>query len=83
MPNFVRASVIPISALFVFAKAHFGLTMGAALVGALIVAIALWALSRLEETFHKELDYHEEDGLGSGLVMPEVGNPSAITEKTK
>jgi len=83
VPNFVRASVIPISALFVFAKSHFGLTMGAVLVGGLIVAIALWALSRLEETFHKELDYHEEDALDPSLVIPEVSNPDSFTQKTK
>ncbi|RDC63089.1 MFS transporter [Adhaeribacter pallidiroseus] len=81
VPNFVRASVIPISALFVFAKAHFGLTLGAAMVGGFIVAIALWALSRLEETFHKELDYHEEDALDPSLVLPEVGNPDSLTRK--
>ncbi len=83
VPNFVRASVIPISALFVYAKGHFGLTTGAVLVGGLIVAIALLALSRLEETFHKDLDYEEADNLGASLATAEVSNSLTKTEKSK
>jgi hypothetical protein len=85
VPNFVRASVIPISALFVYAKGQFGLTTGAVLVGTLIVVIALLALFKLEETFHKDLDYEEEeDGLGTNLATPEVINPGSVTwERTK
>ncbi|PSR53194.1 MFS transporter [Adhaeribacter arboris] len=78
VPNFVRASVIPISALFVFAKGHFGLTIGAALVGALIVGIALLALSRLEETFPKDLDYEEWEG-----KEPSVTSSSDLLQPSK
>ena len=59
VPNFVRASVIPISAFFLFAKKHFGLINGAVLTASLVVLIALAALWKLEETFSKELDYTE------------------------
>ena len=59
VPNFVRASVIPISAFFLFAKKHFGLINGALLTASLVVLIALAALWKLEETFSKELDYTE------------------------
>jgi len=59
VPNFVRASVIPISAFFLFAKKHFGLINGALLTASLVVLIALAALWKLEETFTKELDYTE------------------------
>lgn len=59
VPNFVRASVIPISALFLLARSNFGITTGAVLVGTLVVGIALLALWRLEETFSKDLNYEE------------------------
>lgn len=71
VPNFVRASVIPISALFVFARAEVGITGSGVLVGTLVVAIALLALWRLEETFTKDLDYHEEEA--PDLALPETG----------
>jgi MFS family permease len=79
VPNFVRASVIPISALFVFAKGQAGLTGGAVLVGTLVVAIALLALWRLEETFTKDLDY-EEDTTPEGVV-PAGREPRAALRK--
>ncbi len=59
VPNFVRASVIPISGLFVLLKGMYGLTTGAVMVGTIIVAIALLFLWKLEETFSKDLDYEE------------------------
>lgn len=61
VPNFVRASVIPISALFVFAKGLFSLTASAVFVGTLVIIIALAALWKLEETFPKDLEYEEKD----------------------
>lgn len=60
VPNFVRASVIPISAIFVFGKNNYGITTGAVITGSLVIAIALLALWRLEETFKKDLDYSEK-----------------------
>ncbi|MGV3504095.1 MAG: MFS transporter [Adhaeribacter sp.] len=71
VPNFVRASVIPISALFVFARGEVGITGSGVLVGTLVVAIALLALWGLEETFTKDLDYHEETA--PDLAVPETG----------
>lgn len=68
VPNFVRASVIPISALFVFAKGLMGLTMGAVAVATIIVGIAVTALWHLEETFSKDLDYEEENEKADGVV---------------
>lgn len=62
VPNFVRASVIPISALFVWGKTSWGLITGAVVTGSLVILIALLALWRLEETFKKDLDYTEEHG---------------------
>jgi MFS family permease len=83
VPNFVRASVIPISALFVYAKGIFGLTTGAVLVATLTVSIALLALWYLEETFKKDLDYHEEEAPGMSLAAPELGATGVIAENQK
>jgi MFS family permease len=59
VPNFVRASVIPISAGFLLGERSIGIIDSAVLTGTLVVAVALLALWRLEETFTKDLDYVE------------------------
>jgi MFS family permease len=82
VPNFVRASVIPISALFLYARSSYGITNGAIMVATLVVGIALIALWRLEETFTKDLNYEELDGAES-LAAPEVANPQTVVEDTK
>jgi MFS family permease len=84
VPNFVRASVIPISALFLLARGSFGITTGAVMVGTFIVAIALLALWRLEETFTKDLNYEELDApLAASLAMPETANPASVVKNLK
>lgn len=84
VPNFVRASIIPISALFLLARNSFGLTTGGVMVGTLVVAIALLALWRLEETFTKDLNYEElNTPAGASLAMPEVANPNTVVEEVK
>lgn len=60
VPNFVRGMTVPITMLFLFLRNHFGLQQGAIMVGCLTLGIALFSLWRLEETFHKDLDYFEE-----------------------
>lgn len=60
VPNFVRGMTVPITMLFLYFRNHFGLQQGAIIVGCLSMAIALFSLWRLEETFHKDLDYFEE-----------------------
>jgi putative MFS transporter len=59
VPNFVRGAVVPITLGFQFCKDRFGLLPGAMIVGAVCVAVALWALHGLEETHGKDLDYLE------------------------
>jgi MFS family permease len=60
VPNFVRGMTVPITMLFQVARKQMGIEGGALAVGILCLAIALFSLSRLQETFHKDLDYFEE-----------------------
>jgi len=60
VPNFVRGMTVPITMLFQYFRQPLGLEKGALAVGALCLAIALFSLWRLQETFHKDLDYFEE-----------------------
>lgn len=59
VPNFVRGAVIPLTATFQYFKVEFGVIGGGAVTGVITFVIALGALVWLEETFHKDLDYHE------------------------
>ena len=59
VPNFVRATVIPITLGFNFLKESVGISPGAAIIGVICLVIAALALMGLEETHGKELDYHE------------------------
>ncbi|GAB3881842.1 MFS transporter [Spirosoma agri] len=61
VPNFVRGGTIPLSALFIQLKPVLGTVYSALAVGLATVSVALVALSYLNETFTKELDYVEED----------------------
>jgi MFS family permease len=60
VPNFVRGMVVPITTLFQLCRKQWGLEPGALVVGTLCLAVALFSLWRLQETFHKDLDYFEE-----------------------
>jgi putative MFS transporter len=60
VPNFIRGAVIPITFSFQFLKDRMGIIHSAAIVGAVCLAIAFYALSGLEETFDKDLDFIEE-----------------------
>ena len=60
VPNFVRGMTVPITMLFQIARKPLGIENGALVVGVFTLAIALFSLSRLQETFHKDLDYFEE-----------------------
>ncbi len=59
-PNFVRGSVIPLTLTFQFLKPLMGLQQSAMAVGALCLLMAILALTRLEETFSRDLNFHEE-----------------------
>ena len=59
VPNFVRGSLVAVSALFQALKPGAGILGAAGIVGALVFALALLALVNLRETFGKDLDYLE------------------------
>jgi len=59
VPNFVRGAVIPITLLFLLLEGELGTIGAVALVGALCLAAAVASLTRLDETFGKDLDYIE------------------------
>ncbi len=60
VPNFVRGTVIPLTALFVLMKKYLGTIYGALAVGIFAYALAIIALIYLEETFKKDINYVEE-----------------------
>ncbi|HNP20478.1 MAG TPA: MFS transporter [Panacibacter sp.] len=59
IPNFVRATVIPLSLLYGVTKSYAGSIYGALIVAFITYALAILALSFLEETFKKDIDYNE------------------------
>ena len=60
VPNFIRGSLIAITLSFQFFKDQVGILNSALIVGFICVVIALFAVSQLQETFLKDLDYIEE-----------------------
>jgi MFS family permease len=59
VPNFVRATVIPLTALFVLLKSNMDSLSSALVVGIITYAIGMIALYYLEETFTKDINYLE------------------------
>jgi len=58
-PNFVRGLTVVLTLAFKILKTPLGDVASAALIGAVTMLIAFVALSHLEETFGKDLDYFE------------------------
>ncbi|MGA0248417.1 MAG: MFS transporter, partial [Schleiferiaceae bacterium] len=59
IPNMVRGSLNGISALFLYLTAQTDYLSGGIWTGVIVMAITYWAVSGLEETFGKDLDYQE------------------------
>lgn len=62
VPNFVRGAVVPLSIMFQYLRGAFnGSFINAGIVlGTICLALAFWSLSKMQDTFHKDLDYMEE-----------------------
>lgn len=59
IPNFVRATLLPMNLALAALKPELGIAMAALIVGGAALVIALLSLTQLEETFTKDLDYHD------------------------
>ncbi|TAE16640.1 MAG: MFS transporter [Bacteroidetes bacterium] len=59
-PNFVRGALPLILLAYEWGKPVYGMVVSAMLVGSVVMGITLLALAFLEETFSKDLNYHEE-----------------------
>jgi predicted MFS family arabinose efflux permease len=59
-PNFVRGSAVPMTTAFVWLQGRMGsIVTAAAIVGAVVFALALWAVAGTDETYGRDLDYVE------------------------
>jgi MFS family permease len=59
VPNFIRASLIPINAAFAALSANYGMIASGYIMMGILSVVALFSISQLKETFHKDLDYVE------------------------
>ena len=59
IPNVIRGSVIPITYAFTLLKNFMPIQSAALIIGLITIALAYFGLSRLDETFGKDLDYLE------------------------
>ncbi len=59
-PNFVRGALIPCTFLFEFFVHRYGIITAGYIMILLLSAIAIFALTRLKESFNKDLNYLEE-----------------------
>lgn len=59
--NILRATVIPQTLLFGWLVPRLGEPVAAGIVGIVAILLAFWGLTKLEETFYKDLDYTEPD----------------------
>jgi len=60
VPNFIRASLIPINLAFVALKESYGMITSAYIMMGILTLIAMFALTQLKETFSTNLDYLED-----------------------
>jgi len=58
-PNFVRGALIPSTLLFEFFVKHFNIITAAYMMIFMLTGVAIFALSRLKESFDRDLDFVE------------------------
>lgn len=59
VPSVVRGTLIPMTLAFQALKLSLGAVMAASLLGVVIYGLTFWSLSRMEETFGRDLDFVE------------------------
>ena len=60
IPNFVRGLTVAITSSFLFLKRYVSIVDAAIIVGIIVFVVAYIALWKLEESYHKNLDFMEE-----------------------
>lgn len=60
VPNFIRFSLVPMSLLFLALKNHVSLTQAALVVAAMSVTLAWFSISKLKESFGRNLSFLEK-----------------------
>jgi putative MFS transporter len=68
VPNFVRALLIPINFGFIAFKGNFGMVNSACIMIAILNIIAMISLGQLKETFDKDLNYLEVNGVDDPIL---------------
>lgn len=58
IPNFVRATTIPMYMTLSWLKPSMGILSAASVIATVAIILSLWAVSQLRETFHEDLDYY-------------------------
>lgn len=61
VPNFIRGTLIPITLLFRFVRGEVGIVHGALIVGLITIAIAILALTAIDETYSRDMNFVEHD----------------------
>ncbi|GHM99321.1 MFS transporter [Cytophagales bacterium WSM2-2] len=61
VPNFIRGTVVPLTALFKFVRSETDVIQGALWVGLLTIVIALFAIRLIDETFTRDMNFIEEN----------------------
>lgn len=61
VPNFIRGTVVPFTALFQVLRGQWGVVYGALGVGVVTLVIALIAFLAIDETFSREMNFVEKD----------------------
>ena len=61
VPNFIRGTVVPLTLAFKFLRGEIGIIQGALIIGVTTVIIAFIALSVIDETFGRDLNFEEID----------------------
>jgi hypothetical protein len=59
VPNFIRGSVVPLTLTFEALRGIYGINISAIAIGIFTIAVALFSLSRIDETYGKNLNYLE------------------------
>jgi len=60
VPNFIRGTVVPITLAFEFLRVYTGMIYSAMIIGVICLLLAYYALSNIEETYGKDLNYFEK-----------------------